>query len=121
MLQNVFLFLAAGLLFSSCELTELIKQEQLKGTWKVHYQYEGKQEGIMPVTFTGNHGFTYPVDDETGAGVWTLKENKVELEFTDRMIWKGTLNEEKNKIKQGIMINSGFGSGGGSWDGEKIE
>lgn len=113
--------LSSLLLFSSCELEGLIGQEGLKGTWKIHYRYEGEQEGVMPVTFTSDHGFTYPVDEEKGSGVWTLKGNKVEMEFTDRMIWKGMLNEEKNEIKKGVMINSGYGSGGGVWDGKKIE
>jgi hypothetical protein len=121
MLKNILLFFSSFLLFSSCELASLIDQGRLQGTWKIHYRYEGEQEGVMPVTFTSDHGFTYPVDDEKGSGVWTIKENKVELEFTDRMIWKGILNEGKTEIKKGIMINSGYGSGGSTWDGKKIE
>ncbi len=107
--------------FSGCELVALLKKETMDGTWKVHYRYDGEEEVLMPVTFLSDHQFTFPVDEKNSSGVWTLKDNNLELEFSDRMVWKGVLNEDKNQIKNGVMLNSGIGNGGGSWDGKKID
>lgn len=121
MLKNTVLFFCTILSFALSSCDQLLGQKGLTGIWKVHYKYDGETEAVMSVKFDADHNFTFHVDEQTGGGVWTIDKNKVELEFSDRMVWKGILNENKEEISKGIMINSGYGNGGGRWDGKKIE
>lgn len=122
MLKNTVLFFCIFLSFALSSCDQLLGKKVLSGIWKIHYKYEGETEAVMSVTFDADHSFAFHVDEQTGGGVWTIDaNNKVELEFSDRMLWKGILSENNDAITKGIMINSGYGNGGGRWDGKKIE